>query len=228
MGTLEITFYGPFVYVLNTNPIRVVAPKCLGHKAGIFTINDEKRLRGLRRQGMKRVYELTGLASSKKMDYFNEDWILDASKGCHVTGNLDSAFFCLHLPRPKMVAGINKVDVTVIRKGQPGSYQNPQATGIRFIYDCDLKKSNIELTLPDGSVYWKPNLSSPYDHADIVVRYAAPGTADIDHEDAEECFEHIAGLLGLDWWLDFGDFDKSEMAVRPGNDCHAPILAVRS
>src|SRR5713226_8894671 len=60
MGTLEISFLGPFAYVFrpNNNSIDVYAPKCPGHHGGIFSPVDEYPLRGRLQNGKDYRYVL--------------------------------------------------------------------------------------------------------------------------------------------------------------------------
>ena len=60
MGTLEVSFYGPFFYNLKANPVEVYAPKCPGHKAGIFSAKSEWPLHGRHQDGVDLKYSLGG------------------------------------------------------------------------------------------------------------------------------------------------------------------------
>ena len=237
-GTLEISFYGPFFFDMRREVrdkcyVAVYAPKCPGHKAGIFSAKAEAPLRGRRRSGDALIYNLSGDVFLKPD--LTDPPTFDTHLGyLNISGkgnpSCKAAHFCLHLPVPKYVYPINgSPPVEVVQQAVPtGAYLNQYATGLRFYYDADLD-GTLLASCSGKSI----GFNSPFDNilnlpvADVYVRYSGTTPEDPDHEDAIQCFDLIANLCGLDWWLCYEDWNKTGLPhefVRGGDDCRAPIM----
>lgn len=237
-ATLQISFFGPFFYNLQANPIEIFAPQCVGHKAGIFSATNEAPLHGRLQRGDQRIYSLAGPiflgTPPSPPPLFNGNIILDASTIGAPSPALTEAGFCLKVPVPRIVYGINPAPVEVVRAGNlpTGTLKN-QATGLRFYYDADLTK---DLTLsydPASSVIQTFKFDAAalsVDLDDVYIRYAGTTPEDQDHEDAEECFSKIAELAGVDCFLCHEDSQHpgglSTNFARAGNDCRAAIMII--
>jgi hypothetical protein len=107
------------------------------------------------------------------------------------------------------------------------------ATGLRFYYEADLAKQ-LMLTL-DGSTApaWMSDFDAPAlacDFADAEIRYTSRTPEVEEHQDALDCFDRIAALAGVDWWLSFEDPSNPHGVapfVKNGADCRAAILTIR-
>jgi hypothetical protein len=242
MSTLQLSFHGPFLYRFTRAQVEIYVPKCPGHSAGLFTVKNEIPLTGRHRQGNSRCYRITGPVFTPPSPlpacrFFDpESTILDAPKAAKPAFHI--SHFCLVVPIPQTVVPMNPNDVEVIDNatdppGKPTGVLRRQATGLRFYYDADLSK-NLMVTL-DGATApaWIADFDAPalgHDFADAEIRYASVAAEDQEHQDALECFDHIASLSGVDWWLSFEDPSKphgTQPFVKSGNDCRAPILTIR-
>src|SRR5215471_15267053 len=58
MGTLQLSFHGPFLYRFTDKEVEIYAPKCPRHAAGIFTAKKEFPLSGRHRMGHGRRYHI--------------------------------------------------------------------------------------------------------------------------------------------------------------------------
>jgi hypothetical protein len=236
MGQLALTFTGPFVIVLETSSVDVYAPKCPDHHAGIFTPNDQYPICGCFRNGGDYVYTLSLHGVDNNLDPISipqqtESRIVDAQDGSKV----DPAYanFCINVPRPKIIFPINPANTEVVTGQSPTGNPSDRATGMRFYYDCaDLSKAVISLIPPppDGSNALAlniDNLPSLPNYADIDITYADPAGDDTEHVDAMSCFDNTMQLLGLDWWLYYGQANTGTMA-RTGADCKSlPVVVGR-
>lgn len=238
MSTLQITFHGPFLYRFTRSHVELYAPHCPGHTAALFTAKNELPLTGRHRQGNSRCYRLTGpvFAPPNPLPpirvYDPHNTILDATKAAKPAFHL--AHFCLIAPLPQTVVPLIPNDVEVIESpATPTGVLKSQATGLRFFYEADLSK-NLMLTL-DGSTApaWVSDFDAPVlaqDFADAEVRYASETPELEEHQDALECFDRIAALAGVDWWLNFDDPSKpygTQPYVKRGSDCGAAILTIQ-
>lgn len=230
MGTLELSFYGPFVYLLNMNPIRVYAPICPGHVAGMFSSESEFAIPGRCRRGMSYTYALQSSAIKPgNATVGNPDRFWDAAgAGGTLTANQDAPFFCLTVPIPQAIYGLNSDDSEIVDPAKSPTYKlKTYATAVRFFYDCDFT-TPVTLTppWPVSSAWVFDFLPQGSDHADIQLRYAASEGDDPDHAEAKDCFSRAAALLSLSHWLSYDQTDGGTH-LRAGNDCRAPILALR-
>jgi hypothetical protein len=238
MSTLQMTFHGPFLYRFPQSHVELYAPKCPGHTAAVFTAKNEVPLTGRHRQGNSRCYRLTGPVFAppnplpKFRIYDPHNTILDATNAAKPAFHL--AHFCLIAPLPQTVVPLIPNDVEVVEPPTtPTGVLKSQATGLRFFYEADLSK-NLMLTL-DGSTApaWISDFDAPtlaQDFADAEVRYASETPELEEHQDALDCFDRIAALAGLDWWLSFEDPSKpygTQPYVKKGSDCRAAILTIQ-
>jgi len=238
MNTLQITFHGPFLYRFIRSHVEIYAPKCPGHTAALFTAKNEVPLTGRHRQGNSRCYRLTGPVFAPPSPlppvriYDPHNTILDATKAAKPAFHL--SHFCLIAPLPQTVVPLVPNDVEVVEPpAAPAGTLKSQATGLRFFYEADLSK-NLMLAL-DGSTApaWVSDFDAPalaHNFADAEVRYASETPELEEHQDALDCFDRIAALAGVDWWLSFDDPSKpygTEPYVKRGSDCRAAILTIQ-
>jgi len=236
MGKLEISFYGPFVGMLDRDPVEIYAPRCAGHYGYIFTTEDELPLDHDINQGMNRIYEFTkhGIQPNTSMIVpVNAAKQLSPPSGFRLSGDLSRAWFRVRLPRPKRAVGIKADPVQVKGTNAPSGVS--YSTALRLIYDYDMDQPDLELTV-GGSVVLRTTLQdysapSPTTTSkfDITVRLVGPFLFDAGHDDARECFKATArlfqlGNVELDWQLDYPK--AAEFYGRPGGDCGSPQLVL--
>jgi hypothetical protein len=78
---------------------------------------------------------------------------------------------------------------------------------------------------PPATVNIIPPAGAPLpDYADISVEYDGPESGDVDHKDAISCFNQIAKVAGVSWWLNYYNNSNGGPAVRSGSDCTAVPL----
>ena len=239
MGTLQLSFHGPFLYRFMDKEVEIYAPKCPRHAAGLFTAKKEFPLTGRHRMGHGRRYHIQGpvfVAQPPAARHRLHDpgkTILDASKAAKPA--YAQAYFCLVVPVPQVVVPLIPGDVEVIYSSgsSPTGKLSSHATGLRFYYQADLSKP-VTLVL-DGAkaASWVADFDAPdlgHEFADVEVRYASVTAEDQEHHDAIECFDHLAGLAGVDWWLCFDESSHpsgTQAFVKNGNDCRAPVLILQ-
>jgi hypothetical protein len=242
MGTLQLTFHGPFLYRFTPSQVELYAPKCPGHTAALFTAKNEVPLCGRHRLGHSKRYRLAGSVfvprdpQAPVRFYDPHDTILDASRAAKPALHL--SHFCLITPVPHTVVPLVPNDVEVIDNsslppGTPTGVLRSLATGLRFYYEADLAKQ-LMLTL-DGSTApaWMSDFDAPAlacDFADAEIRYTSRTPEVEEHQDALDCFDRIAALAGVDWWLSFEDPSNPHgvaPVVKNGADCRAAILTIR-
>src|SRR5580692_5471517 len=185
MGTLQLTFHGPFLYRFTRGQVEIYAPKCTGHAAGLFTAKNEVPLTGRHRHGNTRCYRLAGpvFVSPNPLPavqfYDPDNTILDASKAAAPA--LHTAHFVLIVPQPQIVVPLNPNEVEVVDNssvppGMPTGALTRRATGLRFYYEADLSK-NLMLTLDHSPApAWITDFDAPalnHSFADAEIRYAA-------------------------------------------------------
>ena len=239
MDTLQISFFGPFLYRFKATQVEVYAPKCPGHTAGIFCTKNEAPLPGQHRHGDTLAYRVQGPVFTPPAPlpypkiYDPAKSILDVSSV--IQPALDKASFCVIVPTPQTVTPMNPTLVQVIDESTatPTTSYLKRATGLRFFYDADLTKA-MTLSVDNSSApaqnfgFEAPNLGFNFD--DAYVRYASATPEDPDHEDAMHCFDLIAELAGVNWWVNYQDPQKApgtQGFFRSGNDCRAPILMAK-
>jgi len=108
-----------------------------------------------------------------------------------------------------------------------------QATGLRFFYDANLTQL-MTMSLdnspapPQQFDFDASKLNLGFD--DVYVRYASTTPEDQDHEDAMQCFDLIAELAGVNWWVCYENPQQApgtSSFVRAGNDCRAAIILAK-
>lgn len=242
MSILQLSFHGPFLYRFARNQVELYAPKCPNHTAALFTAKSEVPLTGRHRYGNTRCYRITGPVfvppdPATPVHFHDPDnTILDASKAAKPA--LHSAHFCLVVPLPQLVfplipSEVEVVDNSSVPPGKPTGVLVRRATGLRFYYQADLSK-NLMLTLDDSNApAWIADFDAPalgHDFADAELRYSSETPEIEEHQDALECFDRIAALAGVDWWLSFDDASKPHGAqpyIHKGTDCKAAIVTIR-
>jgi hypothetical protein len=235
VDTLQISFFGPLLYRLQATQVQIYAPQCTDHIAGMFGANNEAPLIAQHRHGDKRCYRVGGRVFAPPNPlplpwmYDPQNTILDATK--YGKPSLDTAGFCLTVPQPQIICPLNPTKVQLIDdSGSIPLSWTPRATGLRFYYAADLTQ-NLTLSV-DGSTAgsWQFAFDAKalkLDFDDVYVRFASTSEEDPEHNDAMECFDSVAALGGVNWWVSYDDPTKqlgSSLFVRGGNDCRAPIL----
>lgn len=242
MGTLQFSFHGPFLYRFSRGQVEIYAPKCRDHAAGLFTAKNELPLTGRHRRGNSRCYRVDGPIFTPPANTLSplfhdpDNTILAVSATARPS--FHQAHFCIVMPVPQVVIPLLPNDVEVVDNstnppGTPTGALVRRATGLRFYYEADLSKVlNVSLdgspASPWVSDFDAPDLGHPF--ADAEIRYAALHAEPLEHQDAYECFDQIASLAGLDWWLSFDNLAQlpgPQPFIKTGGDCHAPILAIR-
>jgi hypothetical protein len=225
--TLALTFHGPFVFEVLPSSVNVYAPICEGHRAGIFTPNDEYPLCGRHRRGGGYIYVLEApvrnniekiIYSPKPKDSRDSSSTPRILNGPPNT-NVDptQASFCINVPRPREIYGINAAQTSVMKdNADAGAW----VTGLRFYYDCDFS-TVIQLVTPEKGKLSLPlaGLPSLPDYGDIDIQYVGPDADDAEHEDAMACFDQTMKLLNLPWWLYYGQPGEYTIKARTGADC---------
>jgi hypothetical protein len=241
MSTLQLSIHGPFLYRFTRGQVELHAAKCAGHTAGFFTAKNEVPLTGRHRHGNSRCYRIMGPVFTppnplSPLRFHDPDGtILDASSAAKPDWH--KSHFCLILPLPQLVVPLIPYDVEVIDSstnpsGKPTGKLKRHAAGLRFYYEADLSQ-NLMLTLDDSPVpAWIADFdAADFGHpfADAEIRYASVTPELQEHQDALECFDSLASLAGVDWWLSFDDPSKPhgvQPFARTGADCKAPILII--
>jgi hypothetical protein len=242
MSTLLLSVHGPFLYRFAPNTVEIYAAKCLGHTAGLFTAKNEVPLTGRHRQGNSRSYRLTGPVFKPPNPlppvrfYDPDNTILNVPSSARPV--FENSYFCVIVPLPQTVVPTSSNEVEIIDNstnppGKPTGNLTRQATGLRLYYDADLSK-NLMLTLDGSSApVWISDFDAAllgHDFADAEIRYASVKPEDQEHQDALECFDHIAAIAGLDWWACYDDPAHPhgiQPFVKAGHDCKSAILAIR-
>jgi hypothetical protein len=242
IGKLQISFYGPFVCLLDRDPIQVYAPRCIGHYASISTTEDEAPLEADPYCGMHKVFMI-----SKSGIRANVSSITPVNPATHLRPPQDyklsqdprCAWFCLQLPRPTHAVGMLADTVGITGTNAPSGTN--WATGLRLFFDYDMSFPEFQVT--DGRApildttlvdYGVGHQSEPI-RFDITVRNVGPFLFDPNHDDAFSCFEASRNLIvcngaQLDWDLNYEIADDDNDKRRPhvlgkvGGDCGAPLF----
>jgi hypothetical protein len=240
-GTLTITFRGPFVFSVESDHIDVYAPKCEDHAAGLFWAAGEYPLSGLSQFGGAHTYTVRGaginpggnpatithLPVKPGMD----GGILPGPAGAKP--QTQHAFFHLSVPRPKLIYGMHPASAEVVKTSSgPTGVNSNYATGVRFYYDWTVGSDilmDVPFYQPSGSTNPPPvpiHVTPPSgnglpDFGDIELQYDGPDSGDATHNDAISCFEQIALVAGVPWWLHYYDPNNTGMLVHSGVDCKA-------
>lgn len=241
MSTLQLSVHGPFLYRFTRGQVELYAAKCAEHAAGFFTAKNEVPLTGRHRHGNSRCYRVAGPVfapnpASAPRFHDPDGTILDASRAAKPA--LHRSHFCLVLPLPQLVVPMIPYDVEVVDNStnpgaKPTGKLKRHAAGLRFYYEADLSKT-LTLTLDDSHApAWIADFDATllgHSFADAEIRYASVTPEVQEHQDAFECFDQLASLAGVDWWLSFDDSSKPHGAqpfAKTGADCRAPILIIQ-
>lgn len=248
IGSLEITILGPFVYEERSTEIRVHAPRCDNHVAAASTVLNAipmpgvgeslpssvlKKLRGSRKLPMdgaaadERIYRImltqipkpnptAKLLSLKNtVDIYTVDAAPPSSKDC---------YFCLVLPKPRAMAGINPVMAKIKKNGRQSSNYEEWATAARLYYDDVDYASPLFMNVKGiSSSFYEPDFdveNKKVCHGDLTIQHVGPVRDDVKHREAISCFRHTAELIDADLRFD----PKSPAEFRPGDDCHSAII----
>jgi hypothetical protein len=239
---LEISFYGPFFYDLRAETCKnkhvlIYAPKCPGHKAGIFSATNEAPLRSRVKSGYGLTYAVSGKVFKKPDEdqppQYKTKNLKVVDPGSTWTPYYKTVGFVLQLPVPQYIYAMNPSPaLEIVKQPTPTGLNLAQyATGMRFYYEADLSKQIYAYVkgYEKGSVF-KSKFEETYPNrrsANVFVRYAGTTPEDPDHDDAVQCFGLITELCGLDWWLcyeNWADSGFSSSFVRTGDDCRAPVI----
>jgi len=229
----------------------IYAPKCADHRGSIFYGDGSLPIHGRHRAGDGQQYVLTGppagtgrISCQWNTNLATASPILSPethAPGTAYTPALANAYFRITVPRPKIFYGLNLVrDTEVVTQGSARQNFPYWATSFRLYYDWDLT-TPIQLKPPvnagSTACYITPPVGKPAagspggwlplaDSGDIEVRFQGPSLSDPDHQDASDCFNAIAQLAGLPWWLNFKHAAVGGAQDHTGSDCMAvPILA---
>lgn len=242
--TLQISFLGPFFYDFRvhfnpTDKVSVYAPNCPGHKAGIFTAKNEYPLGTRPKFGHKLEYVVDGdVFEDEEAQYPRRINYCDPGKLIlNVTGkatpNCTNAGFRLLVPVPQYVYPLNpSPEVEVVESETPQGARQRYATGLRFYYHADLEEK-ITMSVQENVVWYSDFdcvCESGLRNSDVDVRMSDPSSGgDPDHDDAIDCFNSIAQLAGVQWWLNFNNPQNPPVPsgfVRGGSDCLAPVVTI--
>jgi hypothetical protein len=246
--TLEISFYGPFVYELSSNSLQITAPRCPGHLASIYSDTDEKALLGCgpdkktpyhyALQHIKQI-SIAEPAENAELDTTcinPENIILVETWRKRASPKPKNHHFQLDLPRPDSILGLIPDLVTYVEydlNSAPRSSAAKRATAMRFYYTRFDQSDTFELVELAGD---KPglitkvemNCASPRTHIPITFRYASNSIFDLNHDDAEECFMRMRAIFpSLGSWtadFDFGENRLKTALEKLGSDCKASAI----
>lgn len=240
----EISFYGPFVYVLDNDIATVVGPRCEGHTGYVQTDAYERALNACgpdKREAC--IYALLDSNGDQirypgKADAGNSNdvIVLHSSRKSDEPEPEDCAFQVI-VPRPDFICGLIPDPLTYIEYDQP----NPSpktgnlSTGLRFHYSIfeagtTLYFRQVQGSASDGvDIRIDITAEGAQTHVPLMIHYSGSGIFDSDHQDAEECFMNMRALfppLGA-WKVDFDDRVAPHLHKR-GGDCKASQLVFRN
>jgi hypothetical protein len=260
MGTLTLTFRGPFLFVVPPplddgipSPfVHIYAPQCAGHLGSVFFGDGAYPIYGRCQYGGSYTYRLTGVNPpdsgiiSYQWDYATSGSVSpilspdSMDNPPQYAATFPTAYFHIRVPRPKIFYALNTVNDTDIVTG--ASIPDPSGirwlTAFRLYYDWDAatpapirlfppvtvlpKDTWWDITPPvGGPLAQMPEWLPLADAGDIEFQYEGPVMGDPDHQDASACFNQLAKLAGLPWWLSFNSAGGGGAAFRTGSDCLA-------
>jgi hypothetical protein len=236
LGKLEVSLYGPFVSLLDRDPIEIYAPRCIGHYGCIFDTENEQPLdHDPNDQGLNLIYDVTtsGIQSNAStVTPVNPKFHLKPPSSFALTKDLKRAWFRLQFPKPTHAVGI-KVDPIKI-KGTNAPTGTAYASALKLIFDYDMNLPVFEITNGTHSVFKTSfkDYSAPQNSPlrfELTVRLVGPFLFDWNHDDARACFEATARLFqsgntDLDWEADYSGLMTT--LSRTGSDCGSPQLIV--
>jgi len=227
-GKLAVSFYGPFVSLLDRDPVEIYSPRCFGHQTGIFTTDNEAPLERDHTEGMNKVFHVSksGIQPYKgKIAHISGIKLLSPPEHYTLTSQPRLAWFCIRLPKPTQVVGISPHEATITGTDAPEG--TIWATGLRLIFDYDMDQPDFELSHSKVVVFPTKLKDHCHDdkpgHFEVTVRSVGPLLNDPDHEDASACFEASTRLfeskrVPLDWDM------KPVRKWRLGSDCGSAHL----
>lgn len=157
MGTLSVTFRGPFLIVIPPSQgggvsatVDIYAPRCTDHLGSVFYGDGSLPLHGRSRAGDGQQYVLSGpAANAGKISYQWNMSLTTASPilspemhapGTPYTPSAANAYFRITVPRPKIFYALNLVrDTEVVVQGAARQNFPYWYTAFRLYYDWDLK-----------------------------------------------------------------------------------------
>jgi hypothetical protein len=236
-GLLSITFRGPFVFSIQSNTVDVYAPKCDGHLAGISWTDGESPIEGLHKGGGNHTYSITGSGVTSNTGSIAQSGLGKIPAVSSGSPQTQFAYFHILVPRPKIIYRVNADTVEIVQSSAgPQGATDSYATSLRFYYDW-VVGSSVLLSPP---VYpFPPTAANPApppititppggaplpEYGDIEIQYDGPGSGDPDHLDAIACFDQIAQLAGVSWWLNYYNPSGGGAQLRTGSDCKAVPL----
>jgi hypothetical protein len=242
--SFEISFYGPFVHVLDSDIVTVVGPRCEGHNAYVQTDAFERALNACGPDKEEAcIYALLD-SSGNQIRYpgkadagnGNDVIVLHSSRKSDDPEPEDCAFQVI-VPRPDFICGLIPDPLTYIEYDQPNpSPKNGNlSTGLRFHYSIfgagtTLYFRQIQGPTSDGvDIRIDITADGAQTHVPLMIHYSGSGIFDSDHQDAEECFMNMRALfppLGA-WKVDFDDQAAPHFTKR-GGDCKASSLVFRN
>ncbi|HVR27086.1 MAG TPA: hypothetical protein VMU26_27645 [Candidatus Polarisedimenticolia bacterium] len=226
IGTLVLTFRGPFVYHVQPATIDVYAPICANHRASISTANAEYPFCGRQRNGGDYTYALDPEGVHNNLG--NIKYPGSGGSQCNIlasppnkTVDTSQCRFRLTVPRPTQIYRLNATTTSVMKDNSTVERKN-WATGLSFYYSCDLTKY-VSLITPEKSsvdLSFDSDMPSLPNYADINVQHVGPDADDAEHLDAISCFDQTMKILNLPWWLYYGQ-GGLVIDARTGADCHS-------
>jgi len=243
-GTLTITFRGPFVFSVESDHIDVYAPKCEDHAAGLFWTAGEYPITGLSHSGGQHTHTIrgAGINPGGTPGTITHLPVKPGADGGILPGpaggkpQTQHAYFRLSVPRPKIIYGTQPDSAEVVKTTSgPTGVTSTYATGVRFYYDWTVGSDvllDVPFYQPSGSTLPPPtpiNITPPSgkglpDFGDIEIQYNGPDSGDGSHNDAISCFEQIALVAGVPWWIHYYDPNNTGALVHTATDCKAPSI----
>jgi hypothetical protein len=230
--------------------VDIYAPICSQHLGSVFFGDRSLSIFGNPQNGSAMQYVVRGVAPNPGVISFqwnfglstNSIFVSPDSSTPPVAAKLNPSFayFRVTAPRPKIFYAMDMVtDTEVVKSGTPTNTFNSLLTAFRLYYDWDAI-TQITLTAPPNvsavpfaitPPAGQPHPGSPAsflplaDTGDVEFEYEGPGMADPDHQDASSCFNQLALLAGLNWFLNFDNSGGSGGAqFHTGSDCTAVPL----
>jgi hypothetical protein len=240
-GTLTVTFRGPFVFSVESDHIDVYAPKCEDHAARLSWTASEYSIKGLSQSGGQHTYAIrgAGINPGGTPGAITHLPVKPGMDGGILPGPVGTkpqkqhAHFHFSVPLPKIIYGMLPDSVEVVKTSSgPTGVTNNYATAVRLYYDWTVGSDvlmNVPFYQPSGSTNPPPtpiNVTPPSgnglpDFGDIELQYDGPDSGDASHNDAISCFEQIALVAGVPWWLNYYDPHNTGALIHSLTDCKA-------
>jgi hypothetical protein len=242
IGQLQMSFYGPFVCLLDQDLTQIYAPRCIGHYASISDSEDEAPLTADRYCGMHKTFMVSksGIQSNlSSVTPVHPDTHLRPPKNFALSKDPRSAWFSFQLPKPTHAIGMMTDQVAISGTNAPTG--TTWATAFRLLFNYDMGHPEFEVTDGRDTVFATKLIDYGSGNPlrfDISVRNLGPFLFDPDHDDAFTCFEASRRLFlcegsELDWELDYDSVSipntgngKYHLVGKVGGDCGAPAFIV--